>query len=398
MESTVGARFDTFGPCLFIPRNRPLGRLQIGAERSTTRFRIRRDCPRSPGVYGMLDASGSLIYVGQSKRLRDRLLSYFSASAIGKARRIAEQAVELVWETTGHELTAQLRELMLIRRWRPRFNRRGQPGRRSVAYVCLGRRPAAYAYLSARPTKTADRVFGPIVGFRRGRRALAVINDLLQLRDCPEDVIIAFRDQGQLFDEPRVAGCLRYEFHTCLGPCIGACSTAQYSGQVKQAEALFAGTDRTAVDRLKDDMAVAARDQSYELAAMLRDKLADVEWLLEQLAHLREARRNYSFVYPVTNHAGSTNWYLIEGADVRHVVAAPRRGQSNRTRLDLLAATYDRRRHVADAPADVEVVRLVASWFRRHPQELKRVLSPEAATARCTAAASLHAPSTKRMQ
>jgi excinuclease ABC subunit C len=385
MEPTVGSCFDTFGPCRFVPKNRPLGRLQVGTERRATRFRIRRDCPRSPGVYGMLDASGSVIYIGQSKRLRDRLLSYFSASAIGKARRIAEQAAELVWETTGHELTAQLRELTLIRRWRPRFNRRGQPGRRSTAYVCLGRRPAAYAYLSARSTKTADYVFGPIVGFRRGRQALAVINDHLQLRDCPEEVAIAFRDQGKLFDEPREAGCLRYELHTCLGPCIGACSTAHYNRQVSQAVALFAGTDRSLVDRLENDMAAAARDQCYELAAMLRDKLADVEWLLEQLERLREARLNYSFVYPVSNHAGSTNWYVIRGADVRHVVAAPRGGQPHRRCLDLLTATYDQHPHVADAPEDVEVVRLVAGWFRRHPHALKRVLSPEAAIAHCAA-------------
>lgn len=50
---------------------------------------------------------------------------------------------------------------------------------------------------------------------------------------------------------------------------------------------------------------------------------------------------------------------------MRHVVAAPRGGQSNRRCFDLLAATYDQQPDVADAPEDVEVVRLVASWFRR---------------------------------
>ena len=47
------------------------------------------------------------------------------------------------------EFGALLRELELIRRWRPRFNVMGQPQRRRLAYVCVGRLPAPGVFLSA---------------------------------------------------------------------------------------------------------------------------------------------------------------------------------------------------------------------------------------------------------
>lgn len=55
------------------------------------RQKIVQSCPQVPGVYGMLDRKGELIYVGKSKSLRSRLLSYFAASnAQEKGGRIVE--------------------------------------------------------------------------------------------------------------------------------------------------------------------------------------------------------------------------------------------------------------------------------------------------------------------
>src|SRR5262245_28412309 len=37
---------------------------------------LRQLCPARPGIYGMLDQDGQLIYVGKAKNLRRRLLGY----------------------------------------------------------------------------------------------------------------------------------------------------------------------------------------------------------------------------------------------------------------------------------------------------------------------------------
>ncbi|HEX7448667.1 MAG TPA: GIY-YIG nuclease family protein [Pirellulales bacterium] len=374
--------FEGFGPSRFYGRVRVLNELAVGAQRRTTRRRIREHCPAQPGVYGMLDEAGELAYIGQSKRLRQRLLSYFSRAADGKAKHIAAAAARIVWETSPHELTAQLRELELIRRWRPRFNRRGMPGRRGRAYICLGRAPAPHAYLAAAPARTAEQVFGPVRAGRRTQRALAIVNDLLQLRDCPEPVTMVFRDQAELFDEPRQPRCLRYDLGACLGPCFGGCSRRQYAAHVRQAAALFDG-DRTCHDRLAAELVVAAKARRYEQAAMLRDKLVDLQWLADELGRLRHARREFSFIYPIAGASGRPRWYLLRGGDVRGVVSRPETAESAEKCLERLDSIYGRAVAVGETPEDTEVVQLVAGWFRSRPKELARTMTIERASDHC---------------
>src|SRR5713226_7517509 len=68
------------------------------------RTQVRQQCPRRPGVYGMVSRKGEVIYVGKAKCLRARLLSYFrSKSRDAKAGRILAHAQFIVWEDAPSE-------------------------------------------------------------------------------------------------------------------------------------------------------------------------------------------------------------------------------------------------------------------------------------------------------
>ena len=43
--------------------------------------------PETPGVYIMRDADGTIIYVGKSKKLKNRVTSYFSGTLFSYCRR-----------------------------------------------------------------------------------------------------------------------------------------------------------------------------------------------------------------------------------------------------------------------------------------------------------------------
>src|SRR5262249_26811429 len=146
--------FTGFGPIGLLPAGvLSVIHLVRGRRPSELRAGVRFECPRHPGVYGMVDARGELIYVGKAKCLRTRLLSYFRASSRDpKAGRIREATRLLAWDPAQTEFSALLRELELIRRWQPRFNVQGQPKRKRRTLVCLGRRPAPYAFLAPRVT------------------------------------------------------------------------------------------------------------------------------------------------------------------------------------------------------------------------------------------------------
>ena len=377
-------RFPGFGPSAFDPAPATPPVHQVSARRrSMLRQRLRLVCPRRPGVYGMLDPAGDLIYVGKAKNLRARLLSYFR-SHDPKAGRILGQTQAIVWEHAPSEFAALLRELELIRRWRPRFNVHGQPHRRRRTFVCLGRRPAPYAFLARRPPGGGIASFGPILGGWKAREAVRRLNDWFQLRDCPQAQEMVFADQTELFPVLRAAGCIRHEIGTCLGPCAGACTSAAYRDRVRAARAFLAGSDASAVEQLAQDMAAASAALAFERAAALRDKLDPLRWLQNQLDRLRQARETHSFVYAVPGFQGRNLWYLIRQGRVEAVVAAPVRPADRRRAAAALEAVYLGRRRVGGRghAAEVEVVLLVASWFRRHRGERARTMTPREALAR----------------
>src|SRR6516164_802313 len=379
------ANLSHFGSCALSPEWAP-PKLQLVTGRRTSHLRseIRRLCPRKPGVYGMLDRHGELIYVGKAKSLRARLLSYFRRrSRDPKAGRILRQTDSIAWETSLNEFAALHRELELIRRWRPRWNVQGQPLRRRFTFVCLGRPPAPYLFLARRPPVTTLACFGPIPLGRRAREAVRRLNDWFQLRDCPQPQEMVFADQAELFPIVRAAGCLRYEIGTCLGPCLAACSQRDYSGRARLARDFLDGIDLSPVVILERDMAAAAAQQQFERAAALRDKLASLRWLHDKLDRQR-LRIRESFIYPVSGTGSETIWYLIHGGRTVAAIPEPSDREGAGAAAELIEAVYQKDpARLLNSYEHYDGGLLVPSWFRRHPQQRKRTMPPAEALSLC---------------
>ena len=353
-----------------------------GHRPSRLREKVRKRCPRKPGVYGMVDATGELIYVGKAKCLRSRLLSYFRPrSRDPKAGRIVEHTFVIAWELATSEFAALLRELELIRRWQPRFNVQGQPyQRRRRVYVCVGRRPAPYVFTAAAPPRTARHIFGPVPNGDTVREAVRRVNDWFRLRDCPQSQEMVFADQRELFPLELSPGCIRHEIGQCLGPCAAACGRDDYAAGVAAAVAFLEGRDVTPLEAIERDMTAASAALQFERAAALRDKLAALQWLTEHVVRLREAARQ-SFVYAVPSTEGPDLWYAIHGGQVDAVFPAPQDDATRRHAARVLEATYPGRAGEAGGLSleEVDGVLLVASWFRRHSAERRRRMTPQEA-------------------
>ncbi len=290
----------------------------------------------------------------------------------------------ILWEPCPSEFAALLRELELIRRWRPSWNVAGQPLRGPKAFVCLGREPAPYAFLTRRPPKTALATFGPIPAGRNAQNALCRLNDLFQLRDCPEAQELRFRDQGDLFLDERTPGCLRFEIGTCLAPCTGTCTRSDYRAKVRAARRFLAGTDMSVLDGLKQAMAHAAQECQFERAGALRDRIEMLSWLTTRLERLRQARAQMSFVYPVCGNAGETLWYLVHAGRTVKAVLAPRDQNLARAARTAIQSVYaSASPDILESHEHVDGMMLVMAWFRKYPKELQKTLSPAAALERC---------------
>ena len=370
--------FGGFGPASLMLPGASLSLTRVHGRPSRLRLKVRRECPRHPGVYGMVDRSGTLIYVGKAKCLRSRLLSYFRPkSRDPKAGQILGETRLIAWEPAPTELSALLRELELIRRWQPRFNVQGQPRRKRRTLVCLGRRPAPYAFLAPRATASVLAAFGPVPAGGQARAAVRRLNDWFRLRDCPHAQKMVFRDQQELFPVLRAAGCIRHEIGSCLGPCAAACSHTEYESRLTDARRFLEGHDAMPLETLERDMLAASEATQFERAAALRDRLEALRWLLAHLERLRRAR-GLSFVYPLPSHEGNELWYVIHRGRVRAVLPAPVAGSAT---ASAVAAVYAEKAVVVEGRASetIDAMLLVDAWFRKRPEELKRGLAPEQA-------------------
>ena len=371
--STAHEGFDGFGPSIVPDAARRKCESQtLPKDRLAVRAMLRSACPREPGVYGMLDGNDRLVYVGKSKSLRNRLLSYFAKNpADEKAMRLIRQSKRVVWEPISHELLALIREQELITRWTPTFNRQGQPLKRQPAFLCIsGGGGAPHIYATGRISQRVANWYGPIHGSGKASAAALGLNYAFSLRDCADRTSFSFNEQLELFPMLKTAQCLRHELGSCLGPCAAAVTRGHYNRQLEQAKRFLEGADVGVLNRLNAEMQAAANSRAFEKAAILRDQLDALTWLDRRLADLRTARNDLHAVYPLPGFGKRRIWLLLNSSFLADAVVVPHDGKL----AFAIADKVDRasKRHDNSLPADVHAVLLqliIVSWFRNRKGE-----------------------------
>jgi excinuclease ABC subunit C len=342
------------------------------------RAHVRASCEDRPGIYRMHAADGEVVYVGKSKRVRTRLLSYFRcAYPEEKGARIVREAVRIDWEYVPSEFAALLLELALIKRFRPRFNVAMKRDARHFAFIKITRGPAAKLVVVRGASDDSATYYGPFHGAQRVGESVRELNDVLGLRDCTLDRRMHFADQQELFQlMPRTPGCIRFEVRKCLGPCVGGCTEGQYAERLALARAFLDGADDGPIEALRRDMEASSERLEFERAAALRDKLRRLEDLKEQFLRFRFGVETLSFRYTVPGHDGDDRVYLIRRGRVRAAFPAPRTA-AERAAIDRAAAEVFGRaeRETAQVPThEIDELLLISSWFRRFPEELERTV------------------------
>ena len=339
------------------------------------RERVKADAADRPGVYRMIAGGGEVVYVGKSKRLRTRLLSYFRAAfPEDKGARILREAESIEWDYTPSEFSALLLELRHIKRHRPRFNVAMKSDDRNYCFVKVTPPPAPKLVVVRAPsTDEGGTYYGPFMGAVRVNEALRELNDVLGLRDCARDQKMHFADQEDLFQSfVRTPGCIRFEVKKCIGPCVGGCTVSQYDERLAMARAFLDGEDDSPLEYLKSEMEAASNGLLYERAAAFRDKLKRLEQLRLQFDRLTFAIEALSFVYNVPGHDGDDRVYLIRRGRVRAEVSAPRTTEAAADLLALIDAVYTpvEREGTSIPTHEIDELLLLSSWFKRFPSEL----------------------------
>jgi len=229
--------------------------------------------PHRPGVYLMHDVDGEVIYIGKTVDLRNRVRSYFHASAQEhpKTRALVAEIDALEFIVTDSELEALILEANLIKKHRPRYNVRFKDDKRYPYIKVTTPSPYPKVIITRRIEQDGSRYFGPYTSSSAVHETLDLLRKSFPYLTCNRDIT------GE--DE---RPCLYYEINRCLGPCIGAVSKATYRRMIDDLILFLEGHGEEVIADLEMRMRKAADDWDYEQAASLRDQLQAVHSIVRQ--------------------------------------------------------------------------------------------------------------------
>lgn len=339
---------------------------------------VRQHAEDRPGVYRMLGPLDELLYVGKSIRVKSRVLSYFRAEPEEKAAKLIRDTKQITWEYVPNEFAALVREMRLIKKWRPRYNVEHKR-KRSFAFIKVTQEPAPRILPVTRVLPDGGSYFGPFPRPKLLALTLRELAQILGLRDCPSSVPVFFGDQLEIFGKGLTPRCIRAETDSCLGPCCGRCSSTEYGVGVEAARRFLEGRTKEPLRLLQEEMDQAAHALEYEYAALIRDRLTRLEMLQKELVGFRGRVEGLSFVYRVRGFKGDDRLYLIRKGLVENDLPHPR-GKQKRERAARKVEEVFSQPPVQVGSLTQETaseILLVARWFRLREKELGQTLSPE---------------------
>jgi excinuclease ABC subunit C len=339
---------------------------------------VRQHAEDRPGIYRMLGPQEETLYVGKSVRVKSRLLSYFRAEPREKAGKLIRDTLSVEWDYVPNEFAALVKEMRLIKRWRPRYNVEHKR-KRSFAFIKITREPAPRVMPVARILPDGATYFGPFPRPKSLALTLAELGHVLGLRDCPGTIPIVFGDQLEIFERGQIPRCIRAQTNSCLGPCFGGCFSADYAEAVETARRFLEGRGRKPLRLLQAEMDKASEALEFEYAAIIRDRLERLQALQRELVAFRGRVEGLSFVYRVPGYRGDDRLYLIRKGLVEEEIPDPR-GKTGRKRaaekIEGVFRASPPEMGILTQEAASEIL-LVARWFRLREREMTRALRPE---------------------
>ena len=234
-----------------------------------------KNLPSQPGIYMMKDELGNIIYIGKAVSLRNRVRQYFQSSRnhSPKLRAMVPKIKDFEYILTDSELEALILECNLIKKHRPRYNVLLKDDKHYPYIKVTTEEDYPRVFLTRKVKKDKNRYFGPYTDAKAVRETIELIKKLFPIRSCNKNL-----NNIKKGDRP----CLYYHINQCQGPCMGNVDKEEYQNMIKEVCKFLDGRHEELIKELKEQMKEAADKLQFEKAAMLRDKIAAVEKVMEK--------------------------------------------------------------------------------------------------------------------
>ena len=220
--------------------------------------------PTTPGVYLMRDKHQKVIYVGKSRKLKNRVSQYFQNNQknikTAKMVRLVEDFDYILCQTEMEALTL---ENTLIKQYLPKYNIRLKDAK-SYPYIKITAEEFPKIVYTRSRLSDKAKYFGPFSGTSTVFSVLDILHKSLGLPSCnrkfPKEI-------GK--ERP----CIYYQMKQCCGVCTGRVSVEEYEALIRCATDILRGHTAGAIERLEQQMNTFAEAELFESAAKCRDTI-----------------------------------------------------------------------------------------------------------------------------
>ena len=258
--------------------------------------------PNLPGVYLFKDDQDSILYIGKSKSIRNRVRSYFNSSARHnlRIRLMTSRIHDLSLIVTDTEAEALILEDQLIKRHHPRYNVALRDGK-SYPYCKLTVGEMYPRLLLVREKIDAkSEYYGPYPSVKDARQVLKAVMTYFPLRTS----------KMQLDGTKTYRPCLNFQMKRCLAPCRGVVPAEEYAKIVRQVRLFLKGRDKVLIKELEQKMKQSSERLEFEKSAQYRDQIQAMRRIFERQMVL-EVQGKDQDVFNLFREADSTGVQVL---------------------------------------------------------------------------------------
>ncbi|ALX48240.1 excinuclease ABC subunit UvrC [Lentibacillus amyloliquefaciens] len=222
--------------------------------------------PAQPGCYLMKDKNGTVIYVGKSKKLRNRVRSYFTGANDQKTQRLVREIQDFEYIVTSSEMEALILEMNLVKKYDPRYNVRLKDDK-SYPYLKITSERHPRLLITRNLKKDKGKYFGPYTNVLAAREAKKLLDRLYPLRKC---------------NNPPGRPCIYYHMGQCLACSEKPVSEETYKKITQNITSFLQGGHKEIKKDLVAQMHEASDELNFERAKELRDLIQHLEAVMER--------------------------------------------------------------------------------------------------------------------